>query len=554
MKFHLPVTLTALFLMFFVFFGQKAVLATNENNIFGIHLAEPSREDIESAADLVNSNGGKWGYITLVIQENDRNREKWQGIFDQLRELNLIPIIRLATSAEGENWRRPEVEDAGSWVDFLDSLNWVVKDRYVILFNEPNHNSEWGGEVDERSFARVSFEFARKLKEKNKNFFVMLAGFDASAPSWPPGMEDEEIFLKRVLEEKPDIFDYLDGWSSHSYPNPGFAGSPFASGRGTVKTYIWELQLLERLGVNKELPVFITETGWKLGKENTLSQYFNSAFNIWIQDKRVRAVTPFILNYQSPPFLEFSWKKPGDNGFWQQYYTVQSIAKTSGDPERIEKGKITFTLPHELVAQSKYDYRISLINDGQSIWDEKEGYEIRIEYEGQKSSETLISDIKDVKPFQEKTVDFSLKTGADEGKQKIKFILTRNKTKVLESDIWDFNILPLPSLEFEIGLFPFMKGRGEDFELQIFDAEERLVFKKKGISVNKGKGTVKTIQNIALDELYRVVILKPGYLPRQSYYVFKEKDNSIKLKSMLPFDFNNDGKFDWNDILKLFGR
>ncbi len=537
-----------------LFLFPVPALAASSNNIYGIHLAQPHPEDIRAASDLVNSNGGKWGYVTLVIQENDRSREKWQGVFDQLRELELIPIVRLATRAEGENWRRPEVEDAQGWADFLNSLNWVTKKRYVILFNEPNHNGEWGGEVDEKSFARVTVEFARKLKEKNQDFFIMLAGFDASAPSWPPGMEDEEIFLRRAIEEKADLFENIDGLSSHSYPNPAFAGSPYAVGRGTIRTYQWELNLLRSLGVDKDLPVFITETGWKLGSDATVAQNFQIAYDLWSQDNRIWAVTPFILNYQSPPFLEFSWRKPGDNGYWQQYYSVQSTPKTTGQPEIIEKGQIDYKLPHELVAQSKYDFRVSLKNVGQAIWDENYGYELQITNDGVKSTETLVGDIKDIKPFQEESVHFSLKTGLKEGEQLVKFSLVKNGTNILESKSWRFNILPLPSLDFEVGFFPFLKGKGDDFEIQIFDSEERLVFKKKGIEVDNSRGKVKSIQNIAIDELYRVVVLKPGYLPRQSFYVFKQKDNSVEFKKMLPLDFNRDGKFDWNDILKLFGR
>ncbi|KKP86499.1 MAG: hypothetical protein UR89_C0021G0001, partial [Candidatus Roizmanbacteria bacterium GW2011_GWA2_35_8] len=216
-----------------------SVFASEPNNIYGIHLAQPQLEALKEASDLVNSNGGKWGYVTLVIQENDRDVSKWQSVFDSLRELHLIPITRIATSAEGENWRRPEKKDADQWINFLDSLNWVVKNRYIVLFNEPNHGSEWGGEVDEKSFAEVTLEFAKKLKEKNSDYFIMMAGFDASAPSWVPGMEDEETFLRRISNfqfpiskqtsnnQQPTsktIFDYIDGWVSHSYPNPGFSG------------------------------------------------------------------------------------------------------------------------------------------------------------------------------------------------------------------------------------------------------------------------------------------------------------------------------------------
>ncbi len=137
------------------------------NNKFGIHLAQPHYEEIKQAAALINSNGGDWGYLTLVMQENDRNQQKWQEIFDLLREYHLIPIVRLATQPEGEVWRRPKVEDVKDWVEFLNGLNWVVKNRYIILFNEPNHGQEWGGEVDPTSYAEVAISFAKTLKEKN---------------------------------------------------------------------------------------------------------------------------------------------------------------------------------------------------------------------------------------------------------------------------------------------------------------------------------------------------------------------------------------------------
>lgn len=573
-----------LILLVIILFLPFSIFAANSNNKFGIHLAQPHLEDLIKVKELVNSNGGDWGYITLIIQENDRNKNKWQDIFDRLREYHLIPIIRLATQPEGENWRRPEVKDAQGWVDFLDSLNWVVKNRYIILFNEPNHGSEWGGEVDEKSYAEVSFEFAKKLKEKNPDFFVMLAGFDASAPSWPPGMEDEEVFIRKMLADSvsepfpsgfgsqkvdlhaagspvsstpTNIFNYIDGWVSHSYPNPGFAGSPYATGRGTVRTYEWELELLKDLGINKELPVFITETGWKRGGEETVANYFQTVFKqVWLSNDRVMAVTPFVFDYQGEPFLEFSWKKYSSQDFYQQYSTVQSMSKIKGEPEQIEKGEINFDLPKELVEQSEYNFKVKLNNLGQAVWEKNYGYQLnRLNQSSQLESEQfLFDDLKDINPFEEKDVYFTLKTNEDLGNKKIKFILQKNDKNILKSEDWSFNILPLPVLKFATNFFPWWKGKGDDFELQIFDIDEKLVFKKKNLKVRDGTGELKEIKNIALDELYRVVLLKPYYLPRQNFMVFKKDNNKVKFKSLLPFDFNNDGAFNFKDIQKLLGR
>lgn len=573
-----------LILLLTLLFFPNYIYSKEPNNKYGIHLAQPHLDDIKASSDLVNSNGGKWGYVTLVIQENDRDRDKWQGIFNLMREKNLIPIVRLATRPEGENWRRPEPEDAKDWISFLDSLNWVVRNRYIVLFNEPNHGSEWGGEVDEKSYAKVSYAFAKALKEKNKDFFVMLAGFDASAPSWLPGMEDEKKFLEKFFkseirntkfetnlnyqnsndkkvssQENCFVFDascfefYFDGWASHSYPNPGFSGSPYSGGRGSVKTYEWELGMLGGLGISKNLPVFITETGWKRGNEAGVAENFKTAYEqVWGPDDRIWAVTPFVFDYQGPPFLEFSWKKYQSSDFYQQYYSVQSLTKTKGDPEQIEKGGIDFTLPRDLVAQSKYEFKIILKNQGQAIWDVENNYTLKIADYKLKEENILMPDLKDIQPFEEKTVNFNLKTEGAAGIREVKFQLVKDDRVILESKPWNYQVLPLPDLKLEVNFWPFTKGKGNDFELQLFNIDERPVFKKKGVKVEDGRGLVKDVQNIALDELYRAVVLKPGYLPRQSYVVFKATDNYVKFKRMLPFDKNSDGKLDIADFISIF--
>jgi hypothetical protein len=114
--------------------------------------------------------------------------------------------------------------------------------------------------------------------------------------------------------------------------------------------------------------------------------------------------------------------------------------------------------------------------------------------------------------------------------------------------------LPLPSIKFNTSLFPFRSGRGGDYELQIFDVDNQLVYKKKNITVTKGIGEVSNIQNIAFEELYRVVLLKPYHLPRQEFIVFKKDKNSVKFKTLFPLDFNNDGAFNFKDFTSLFNR
>lgn len=297
--------------------------------------------DLENASKLVNSNGGDWGYVTFVITAAERNVKKWNAIFTDLRRLHLIPIVRLATQLVGDHWEAPVTEDAASWSDFLSSLNWVTKNRYVVLFNEPNHAKEWGWRISPEEYADIISSYSSSLKQKSDDFFILPAGLDASAPNGYETM-DEIVFLKKMIARNPDIFASLDGWTSHSYPNPGFRGSADGKGRGTLRTYQWELETLAKFGIQRSLPVFITETGWAHREgipdnsaylpAQTVAEAFQLASESVWNDPAVIALTPFLLNYQSYPFSYFSWQLPDSSDFYPQFAVYQNISKEQGSP------------------------------------------------------------------------------------------------------------------------------------------------------------------------------------------------------------------------------
>jgi len=359
---------------------------TVPNNKYGIHVADVN--DIADTAPLVNSSGGDWGYVTLVIQDNDRDPGKWQALFNQMRRLHLIPIVRLATHLQGNVWAKPAVEDAASWTSFLNALPWPVENRYVVLFNEPNHAKEWGDTINPQEYASVFVSFAKALTSASEDFFLLPAGLDASAASNGNSLDAME-FLKRMIGEKPEILDLLDGWTSHSYPNPGFSGSPLAFGKGTIRSYLWELGYLRSLGLTKTLPVFITETGWLhsqgmfftpslLPSEAVAKNLQLAAGTVW-QDPTIVAVTPFVFNYQGAPFDHFSWKQQGSNGFYPHFFAYQAIPKIQGAPKQRHAFTIASSLfPDTLVASSSYNLTMTLTNVGQAIVGEKEGYSLSL--------------------------------------------------------------------------------------------------------------------------------------------------------------------------------
>lgn len=365
------------------------------NNKFGIHVIQATPDESSPAAELVNSNGD-WGYVTVLIESTDRNHDKWQEFFNDLRRRHLIPLVRLATQPEGSYWKRPYEKEEDAWADFLDNLIWPIKNRYVVIYNEPNHAKEWGNKVDANSYAKILDKVITALKNKNQDFFVLNAGFDASAPSKPPEIEDELFFMKQMEEAVPGIFKRLDGWVSHSYPNPGFVGSPDASGRGSVRTWLWELEQLRSLGVTASLPIFITETGWRhaegitydsrLPTADAVAGFFQQAFSSAWNSKRIVAVTPFLLSYQENPFDHFSFKKiTGEKqnekilgaeypGYYPMYQTIKDMVKITGDPVQENKAQLMKgEVYSSVVSGQSYVISLTFKNTGESIWNDPKG-------------------------------------------------------------------------------------------------------------------------------------------------------------------------------------
>lgn len=526
-----------------------------QNNKFGIHLAIPSEKDIKDAAGLVNSSGGDWGYVTVVMEENDRNLDKWQNAFDQMRQFHLIPIVRLATGLENDNWRSPKKEEAEDWANFLNSLNWVTKNRYIVLFNEPNSAKEWGGKVDPEDYAQVALSFSEKLKEKSSDFYVMLAGLDAAAPQSPPNYEDEGFFLKKVFASEPELAEKIDGWASHSYPNHGFIGSPYASGQHSVKGYIWELNLLKQLGLSKNLPVFVTETGWPHAEglsydksffpQNQINTNLSRYFNLITSDPKVVAVTPFILNYQGEPFDHFSWKKTGEGDFYPQYNLVQAMEKTKGQPEQEQKLKITSNLPDQLIVDSTYRIPVNVRNEGQAIWSKEDGYNLNLK--GGEKLDYFFSDFSNLKPNQEETIWLYLKTNQDLKQYDLVFYLSQNNQEKGNAVPWSFQTTQAVKINFQVNLFPKRETNGNYFKIVIYNSEDEVVYEKTNVKIEKGLGVLDDVHNLALGQKYRVVILKPYYLPRQQF-ITANFNNQVNFTPMFPLDLNLDGKFSALDL------
>lgn len=306
------------------------------NNFSGIHILFPA--ELSEASTLVNSTNGEWGYVTIPIQTGDKDLEKWQDFMDSAKEHKLIPIVRLATQADRENtsvWAKPTTTDILDFANFLNSLNWPVENRYIIVFNEVNRFDEWGGEApNPKEYADLLSYTVEVFKERSPNFYIIMAGLDNASPNDRVKYMDNLVYFREMVEYNPEIFNKIDAFSSHSYPNPGFTAPPLANKVEGVTTYQFEYNLINAKTTSKK-PVFITETGWDSNKlpESLIAQYYKITYdNFWNKDKdKIVAITPFLLNSQGGGAFDiFSFVKDGRQ---TQYYEVsRNIEKTKGEP------------------------------------------------------------------------------------------------------------------------------------------------------------------------------------------------------------------------------
>ena len=313
------------------------------NNKIGIHIL--FSDEIFKAKELVNTNGGDWGYVTIPIQAGDKDLKKWQDFMDNAKKLHIIPLIRLATEGDyfdKSSWRKPKDSDIIDFANFLNSLDWPVKNRYIIVFNEVNRGDEWQGKADPATYARLLSYAVTVFKSKSPDFFVISGGMDNAAAS--DGINYNQYdFFDFMNQEVPGIFNQIDGVSSHSYPNPAFSQPPSVQTTKSISSFIYELRQIESLS-NKKHPVFITETGWSqdVYSDAVVAGYFKDSLSgVW-NNPQIVAITPFLLRASSGPFEKFSFTK--ENGEKNEIFkTIESLPKTKGRPQLYPAKKVLGT-------------------------------------------------------------------------------------------------------------------------------------------------------------------------------------------------------------------
>ncbi len=235
---------------------------------------------------------GPGGWVVQLVYGNDKNPAKWQHFLDACAELQLRPVLRLATVETPDYWAAPPADAASEWADFFAQLD-IQQPVWVVVGNEPNNGSEWGGRANPAEYAQYFLAVASQLKALQKPIQIAPAALDLFLPHTNglpfPGtditMMDAAAFWDGMFAAQPNFMLYVDFWASHVYPLGAFHRPPWEQefrfdrfqgaesipipyppfqiyNRG-INSYRWEQWYLEsQFGVDMP-PILITEYGYR---------------------------------------------------------------------------------------------------------------------------------------------------------------------------------------------------------------------------------------------------------------------------------------------------
>jgi hypothetical protein len=327
---QLKILCTSLIFAFLLFVGSfvfsKTKAQSLNSQILGMHILHP--DEINQFRQVYKDEA--WRFVTIPLTLDDLGKYKeWQKFFDQAYRLKIIPIVRLATRFDHSinAWQIPSRKEITDLARFLSNLNWHQNEKFVIVFNEVNHAAEWGGKIDPLLYGGILKFTSNWFRSEGRNYKILPAAMDLAANN---SKETREAFsyLQSLYDFDNKIFDKIDYWNSHSYPNPEFSASPVRTGQNSIRGFTYELNWLKNK-TGKDFDVFITETGWVASHLTNyyLDDYYLYALqHIW-SDSRVKAVTPFLMKGSPGPFASFSFFD-AENNPTVQLFSLQKAIKS----------------------------------------------------------------------------------------------------------------------------------------------------------------------------------------------------------------------------------
>jgi hypothetical protein len=343
------------------------------NNIVGLNVARLHQPRyIWATSDLVNANGGDWGYLTVVWTTQDRDgpmaEYNLQLFLDRCFEFHVQPIVRVATKFEAKReptvpgqpavkpnpqgaegtWTRPDWSEPLKWREFFERGRWPTRHAWIVVGNEPNLGREWGGEVDAAGYARYLAHFL-DVFEGAPRFDVVSGALDISNTTALPVMQDALEFLDQMGAAVPGLFERLPAWASNPYSVPGH-------GLGVRYTHLAYEAELDRIG--RDMPVLITEAGHlQTGDEYEIARFYAEAFRDWMADPKVVAATPLFWHPDRNDFWMFELDRRG--AFVRKsptYELLRRIPRVAGSPEyAVTLANTARTTPFEVATAAEQE-------------------------------------------------------------------------------------------------------------------------------------------------------------------------------------------------------
>jgi len=151
----------------YAFYDDKPI-NFKQNNKYGLYIYAENQNFFKVASDLVNSNGGSWGYVLIPFNVKDRDEARWRRVFSDLHELKLIPVIQL-WDVDLDDYKKQTKEAA----EFLNKFDWPIKYLYISAYNEMNDKRFWYGKIDPKGYAQILDFTIETFKKVNPNFLMM---------------------------------------------------------------------------------------------------------------------------------------------------------------------------------------------------------------------------------------------------------------------------------------------------------------------------------------------------------------------------------------------
>src|SRR3990172_8242040 len=183
------------------------------------------------------------------------------------------------------------------------------------------------------------------------------------------------------------------------------------------------------------------------------------------------------------------------------------------------------------------------------MW-KREDFSLKVE-SFQKTANIFVGHIPETKPFRIGEVETRIRTRKEAGDLTLTTELLYKGKPFGETREHKIAVLPPPGLILKAGLWIKPKTSAGDFTLLIYD-EGKVIKKIQTISIKNGVGTVPELHDVIPEKVYRFVLIKPYYLPRQMYAYLSQETTTVEFKRLLPLDFNSDGTLTLRDIVSFF--